>query len=158
MKKLALLLLVFCTAYAQAQPANDNKASATDVTAIINACSANAAYTTLAATADQAAGTCAANGPNYNVWFKFTATATTAIDVQLKTGGALGTMQYGWVTLWDGAGSQLACSPYNSQQYGTMEFSYLGLTNGTVYYISVDNYVGDYKENRLTDYPHHPKV
>ena len=55
---------------AYAQPANDNKASAIDVTSLINGCSADAAYTTINATADQAAGTCAPNGSNYNVWFK----------------------------------------------------------------------------------------
>ncbi|MBL7870797.1 MAG: T9SS type A sorting domain-containing protein [Cyclobacteriaceae bacterium] len=138
MRKLIVLLLFFCSAYVSAQPANDNKASATPIS---TGCSANGAYTTVAATADQAAGSCAPNGPNYNVWFSFTAT-TNFINVQLKSGGALGTMQYGWATLWDGAGTQLACSPYNSQQYGTMEFNYLGLTPGTTYYISVDNFVG----------------
>ncbi len=118
------------------------KTGAMDVTSLLNSCSANAAYTTLGASADRAAGSCAANGPNYNRWFKFTATATTFIDVQLKTGGALGTMQYGWVTLWDSSLTRLDCSPYNSQQYGTMEASYLGLTDGGTYYISVDNYTG----------------
>ncbi len=142
MRKLIFLGLFFCSASLLAQPANDNQGSATDVTALINGCSANALYTTIAATADQAAGPCAANGPNYNVWFKFTATATTFINVQMKTGGALGTLQYGWATLWTAGLAQLTCTPYNSQQYGTMEFSYLGLTPGNVYYISVDNYVG----------------
>ncbi|MBX7125268.1 MAG: T9SS type A sorting domain-containing protein [Cyclobacteriaceae bacterium] len=136
----AMVLIVTETAFSQ--PANDNRAAATDVTSLINTCSSNAAYTTLAATADQSAGTCAANGPNYNVWFKFTATATGFINIQRKTGGAFGTQQYGWLTLWDAGGTQLACTPYNNLQYGTMELSYLGLTNGSTYYISVDNYTG----------------
>ncbi|MDZ4716802.1 MAG: T9SS type A sorting domain-containing protein, partial [Cytophagales bacterium] len=80
--------------------------------------------------------------PSYNRWFQFTATATTFINAQMKTGAPLGTLQYGWLTLWNAAGTQLACSPYNSQQYGTMEFSYIGLTQGVTYYISVDNFVG----------------
>jgi len=118
------------------------KQGALDVTTLINGCSANAAYTTVDASADQTAGTCAPNGPNYNRWFKFTATSTTYINLQLKNGGAFGTMRYGWVTLWTAAGTQLACSPYASLASGTMETSYLGLTPGTDYYISVDNFVG----------------
>ncbi|MBS1558624.1 MAG: T9SS type A sorting domain-containing protein, partial [Bacteroidetes bacterium] len=73
---------------------------------------------------------------------KFKASATGYIDIQLKTGGAFGSMQYSWVTLWDSLGTQLACSPYNSLNQGTMETDYLGLTPGNYYYISVDNYVG----------------
>ena len=143
MNRLFAILLCFQIGYAAyAQPANDNRASATDVSSLINSCSANAAYTTVAATADQSAGTCAPNGPNYNVWFSFTATATTYINFQVKTGGAFGTMQFDWATLWDAGGTQLVCTPYNSQQYGTMEASYLGLTPGATYYISVDNYAG----------------
>ncbi|CAN5463766.1 hypothetical protein BH09BAC3_BH09BAC3_15980 [soil metagenome] len=141
MRKLILISLLFSGFFAFGQPANDIKVNATIVTGIINGCSANAAYTTVAATADQAAGTCAPNGPNYNVWFKFVA-STNFINVQMKNGGAFGTMQYGWVTLWDAAGTQLSCSPYNSLASGTMETSYLGLTPTTTYYISVDNYVG----------------
>ena len=60
----------------------------------------------------------------------------------MKNGAPFGTLQYGWLTLWNAAGTQLACSPYNSLQYGTMEFSYMGLTPGVTYYISVDNFVG----------------
>ena len=127
---------------AVAQPANDNFASATPVNGIMNGCSANAAYTTVSATADQAKGSCAANGPNYNVWFQFTATATTFIDVQLTTGGAAGTNQYTFLTLWNAGLTELACTPYVGQQYGNYELSYLGLTNGATYYISVDNYTG----------------
>ncbi|CAN5463972.1 hypothetical protein BH09BAC3_BH09BAC3_15990 [soil metagenome] len=120
----------------------DFKIGAADVTSLINGCSANAAYSTIGASADQAAGSCAPNGPNYNRWFKFTATASTYIDIQMKNGGAFGTMTYGWVTLWNGAGTQLACSQYNSLSSGTMETDFFGLTPGVTYYISVDNYVG----------------
>jgi hypothetical protein len=138
------LALIFLVAFfvAKAQPSNNNQGSATDISGIINSCSANAAYTTIGATGDQSAGSCAPNGPNYNVWFKFTATGTGFIDVQLKTGGGFGTMQYSWVTLWNGSGAQLACTPYYALNQGTMEFSYLGLTPGTTYYLSVDNLAG----------------
>lgn len=124
-----------------AQPANNNFASATSVTGLINSCSPNAAYTTLAATADQAAGSCWSNGPNYNVWFSFTATATQYIKVQVKTGGAEGTLQNPFVALWNSALVQLNCQNY---QGGTVdiETDYFGLTAGQTYYISVDNFVG----------------
>ncbi|MBK9391778.1 MAG: hypothetical protein IPN68_16900 [Bacteroidetes bacterium] len=56
-------------------------------------CSSNAQFSTIGATADEIKGTCWANGPNYNRWFKFQAT-TSDITVQLKTGGAEGTLQY----------------------------------------------------------------
>src|SRR5262245_34019059 len=99
--RLAILIgfaAFFCVA-AFAQPANDNFASATNVTSLINTCSADAAYTTLNATADQSKGACWSNGPNYNVWFKFTATATQYIKVQVKTGGSEGTLQNSFVSL-----------------------------------------------------------
>src|SRR5271154_4054943 len=139
---LGSFILLFLGAVAYAQPANDNQANATDVTGLIDGCSASAAYTTIGATGDQSKGTCAANGPNYNVWFKFTASATGFIDVKVVTGGAAGTNQYTFLTLWDASLTQLGCSPYVSQQFGTNETTYLGLTPGATYYISVDNYVG----------------
>jgi len=84
-----------------AQPVNDNFAAATDVTAIINAgCTSGGVYTTVAGTADQAKGSCWTNGPNKNVWFKFTATATSFINVQVKVSGAGETMRYPFVALW----------------------------------------------------------
>ncbi|MBS1681966.1 MAG: hypothetical protein JST48_09655, partial [Bacteroidetes bacterium] len=99
-KQIALIfffiLAINQTAFAQ--PSNDDFGSATSITSLINGCSLNAAYTTTNATPDQSAGTCAPNGPNYNVWFKFKASATGYIDIQLNTGGAFGTMRYSWVT------------------------------------------------------------
>ncbi|MBS1542084.1 MAG: T9SS type A sorting domain-containing protein, partial [Bacteroidetes bacterium] len=114
---------------------------AADVTSLINGCSTNAAYTTLNATADRAAGSCWSNGPNYNRWFKFTATATQYIKVSVNVGGASGTMQYPMVALWTSALAQLNCQ--NQQGASTsIETDYFGLTAGQVYYISVDNFVG----------------
>ncbi|MBI3482680.1 MAG: hypothetical protein HY015_06840, partial [Bacteroidetes bacterium] len=124
-----------------AQPANDNFAGATDITSLINTCSSNAAYTTIAATADQSKGSCWSNGPNYNVWFKFTATATSYIKVQLNVGGALGTLQNPFVALWDASLVQLNCKNYQGASV-SIETDYYGLTAGQTYYISVDNYVG----------------
>ncbi|MBK9391774.1 MAG: hypothetical protein IPN68_16880 [Bacteroidetes bacterium] len=55
---------------------------------INNWCSSDAAYTTVGASADKNKGTCWANGPNYNRWFKFQATSTNIASIKLKTGGA----------------------------------------------------------------------
>jgi hypothetical protein len=125
-----------------AQPVNDNFAAATDVTAIINAgCTSGGVYTTVAGTADQAKGSCWTNGPNKNVWFKFTATATSFINVQVKVSGAGETMRYPFVALWDGTPAQLACT--NNQGAAVdISMSYHGLTPGNTYYISIDNHSG----------------
>ncbi len=134
-------LLLFCS-QAYAQPANDVFASATDITALINAgCTTGGTYTDVGGTADQAKGSCWTNGPNKNVWFKFTATATTFINVQVKVSGAGETMRYPFVALWDGTPSQLACT----NQIGAaldIAMNYYGLTAGTTYYISVDTHSG----------------
>ncbi len=114
---------------------------ATDVTSLINTCSANAAYTTAFATPDQAKGTCWSNGPNNNRWFKFTATTTTFIKVQVKVAGAEGTMQNPFVAIWNSSLTQLACQNYVNATTD-IETQYFGLTNGSTYYISVDNYSG----------------
>ena len=138
--------LLFCLAFlvinfvSFAQPANDNFASATDVSLLINSCSPNAAYTTINATADQSKGSCWSNGPNYNVWFKFTAT-TPYIKAQVKVGGAEGTMQNAMVALWNSSLTQLNCQDYQGASTD-IETDYYGLTVGQTYYISVDNYVG----------------
>jgi hypothetical protein len=62
--------------------------------------------------------------------------------LSLTTGGAAGTNQYTFLTLWDAALAELSCAPYVGSQFGTYETSYIGLTPGATYYISVDNYVG----------------
>ncbi|MBL7860206.1 MAG: hypothetical protein JNJ65_03535, partial [Cyclobacteriaceae bacterium] len=82
-----------------AQPSNDNYGAAIDLSTIINLCSADAAFTTVNATADGLKGSLWDSGPNYNVWFKFTAT-TTYMKVQLKTGAPEGTLQYPYLALW----------------------------------------------------------
>ncbi|MBK8290173.1 MAG: hypothetical protein IPK96_03610 [Flammeovirgaceae bacterium] len=63
---------------------------AVDVTGLINGCSADAAYTTVNASADKNKGAAWDSGPNYNRWFKFTAT-TNYMKVQLNTGAPEGT-------------------------------------------------------------------
>ncbi len=135
-----VLGLFFVPLYAQ--PVNDNYASAIDVSAYLpNSCSADAAYTTLNATADNLKGAQWDSGPNYNVWFKFTAT-TSYVKVQLKTGAPEGTLQYPYVALWATNGTTELASMNRNGQYTDLELDYLGLTPGTVYYISVDNLTG----------------
>jgi hypothetical protein len=114
---------------------------AKDVTSLINGCSANAAYTTLNATADRSAGSCWSNGPNYNRWFKFTATSTQYIKVQVNVGGSFGTLQNPFVALWDASLTQLNCQNFQGASV-SIETDYYGLTAGQTYYISVDNYSG----------------
>ncbi len=125
-----------------APPPNDNFASATDITGIINAaCTSGGTYTTTGATPDHSAGTCWSNGPNNNVWFKFTATATGFINVQVKVSGAGETLRNPFVAIYDASLTQVACQNY---QGGAVDLSLstLGLTPGNTYYIAVDNYAG----------------
>ncbi len=138
----ALVLFGLSISLAFAQPANDNFAAATNVTAAINTgCTAGGAYTTIAGTADQAKGSCWTNGPNKNVWFKFTATASTFIKVQIKVVGAGRTMRNPFVALWTGTPTELACTNHQGGAVD-IELNYYGLTPGATYYISVDNHSG----------------
>ncbi len=108
------------------------------VSNIVDYCSANAQFTTLGATADQAKGSCWQNGPNYNRWFRFQATASGEVTIKVKTGGAEGSMQYAMLALWDTTLAQLACKPYIGQ-YSDIELAYTGLVPGEWYFVSVDN-------------------
>ena len=119
----------------------DFKQGAKDVTAQINTCTSGGAYTTQFATPDQSKASCWSNGPNNNVWFKFTATATGFINAQVKVSGAGETMQNPFVAIVDASGSQLACQNYMGAKTD-LSLSYLGLTPGNTYYIVVDNYNG----------------
>ncbi|MBL7852106.1 MAG: T9SS type A sorting domain-containing protein [Cyclobacteriaceae bacterium] len=141
MKKITLLLFLLGAGVAFAQPANDNYASAVDISALIGGCSANAAYTTVNATADLNKGSQWDSGPNYNVWFKFTAT-TNYMKVQLNTGAPEGTLQYPYLAMWATNGTTELVSMNRNGQYTDLEVDYYGLTPGVVYYVSVDNLTG----------------
>ncbi|MCF6359224.1 MAG: T9SS type A sorting domain-containing protein [Cyclobacteriaceae bacterium] len=111
------------------------------LTDISNWCSADAAYTTINATADLNAGSCWENGPNYNRWFTFVAT-TNYITLDLKVGGSEGTMRHPNMALWEADGTtQVACV---RRINGTtdVQISTPNLIIGNTYYISVDNFVG----------------
>ncbi|MEO6963664.1 MAG: hypothetical protein ABIY90_16960, partial [Puia sp.] len=125
-----------------APPGNDNLASATNITGSINSsCTSGGAYTTFGATADQSKGTCWSNGPNNNVWFKFTATATGFINVQVKVSGAGETLRNPFVAIFDASLTQVACQNYQGSAVD-LSLSNLGLIPGNTYYIAVDNYSG----------------
>ena len=142
MQKIALsLLFSICSILIYAQPVNNNIAGAIVLTHASNNCSANAAYTTLAATADGNAGSCWENGPNYNVWFSFVAT-TTEVTIDLKVGGVQGSMQHPNLALWQAdATTEIKCVR-RIDATTDVQISTSGLTIGNTYYISVDNYVG----------------
>ncbi|MBK8290174.1 MAG: hypothetical protein IPK96_03615 [Flammeovirgaceae bacterium] len=114
---------------------------AVDVTGLINGCSADAAYTTVNASADKNKGAAWDSGPNYNRWFKFTAT-TNYMKVQLNTGAPEGNMQYPYLALWSTNGTTELASANRIGQYTDLEVDYYGLTPGVEYYISVDNLTG----------------
>ncbi len=124
---------------AWAQPANDNYASAFNVTQFIDGCSANAAYTTAGATGDGDPGWCWDTNPDYNVWFKFQAPASGQIKALIDIGGPKGDMLAVVAALWESDGTtELKCSRYI---YGDddVALQYVGLTPGNWYYISVDS-------------------
>ncbi len=123
-------------------PVNDNFAGAPDISGLINtSCTSGGLYTTLGATPDQSKGTCWSNGPNNNVWFKFVATATGFINVQVKVSGAGETLRNPFVAIFDASLTQIACENYQGSAVD-LSLSNLGLIPGNTYYIAVDNYAG----------------
>ena len=120
---------------------NDEFAGATTLIHSSNNCSANAAYTTVNATADGLTGSCWENGPNYTVWFKFVATSAN-VTLDLKVGGAEGTMQHPNMALWQSNGTTEIKCVRRIDATTDVQISSSSLTIGNTYYVSVDNYVG----------------
>ncbi len=120
------------------QPDYDFYEGAQELTNLDNWCSANAAYTTVGATADKNAASCWNTSPNYNRWFKFTAISPNA-TITAETGTTLGTIRRINMALWASDGTtEIACKRYvNDWDYVTLTPS--TLVPGNVYYISVDN-------------------
>src|SRR6202012_1646971 len=112
-----------------------------DFTALINSCTSGGTYTTQFATPDQTAASCWSNGPNNNVWFKFTATSTGFINVKVKVSAPVETIQNPFVAIYDASLNPLTCQNYQGAKTN-LSLSYLGLTPGSTYYIVVDNYAG----------------
>ena len=137
------LLLGIITAIGQ--PVNDDFANAIDITHLMNDCSAKKAFTNTGATMDKNYGSCWTSKDNgENVWFSFTAPATGQINVKLKTGNDYGTIRNTEMALWDNSGiNELKCMKWSAYNKG-VELSYIGLTPGETYYISINNYGNSY--------------
>ena len=122
-------------------PTNDYLEGAINIDSFMNGCSADAAYSTLGASADRVAGSCWGTGPNRNVWFEVTAPATGNIEVKLDTGSEKGALQTAYLALWDSTGTnELGCNSYRmGRDYDDISLLATGLTPGDSYYVSVDN-------------------
>ena len=119
-----------------AQPSNNNFVSAISIG--LNSCSADAAFTTVAATSDLGPGSCWNTTGGSNVWFKFVAT-TTQVSAQIFTGGTEGTLRFPYIAIWQSDGTtQVKCKRYTAT-FDDVEVSTTSLTIGNTYYISVDN-------------------
>ncbi len=116
----------------------DFKAAAIEITDIDSWCSPLKAYTTIDATPDEIKGSMWNSGPNYNRWFKFTATST-MVSARLKTGGDEGSLRNGYIAIWDSAGNEVSSARY-TYDYDDVAVSSDTLTPGELYYISVDNH------------------
>jgi hypothetical protein len=138
-KILSFFIFLFCFALrGYSQPANDNKASATNLAIVHQWCSANAAYTNNLATSDGPSVACWAGDRANNVWFKFVAT-TNAVKVDIKTGGVFGTMRGQQVAIWNSINALVACNDAGWNYNGTLSLSIDTLKTGNTYYISVDD-------------------
>ncbi|MDN3665467.1 LamG-like jellyroll fold domain-containing protein [Algibacter miyuki] len=138
LKEASCFIFLICCFYsvgAFAQvPLNNDFANAITVTHSTSWCTADGAYTTLNATADGPKGIAWTNGPNYNVWFKFQATAT-QVNVQLN----LGSLRNPYLALWDSNKAEIKSAKYTNASSSIFVQSN-SLTIGEWYYISVDNY------------------
>ena len=138
LKKASPMLLLFCYFYSAVAfsqvPANNDLIDATIITHSSSWCSADGVYTTLNATADGPKGIAWANGPNFNVWFKFQATAE-----QVKVNLNLGSMRNPYLALWDHTTAEIKSARYTDAS-SSIYVQSNSLTIGQWYYISVDNY------------------
>ncbi len=108
-------------------------------------CSTNAQFSTIGATPDKNPGSCWNTSPNYNRWFKFQATGSGMISIQILRGGSYGTVLGLNAALWESNGTtQVLCTRYvNVGDNLVLQKS--GLTVGNWYYFSVDNYYSGYR-------------
>jgi len=133
-----LIILFFFALSGYSQPANDVEVNADSIATVHQWCSANAAYTNVAATADGPSVPCWSGDRGNNVWFKFVAT-TNAVKVDIETGGVYGTMRGQQVAIWNSANTLVACNQSGYNFSGTLSLSMDTLTTGNTYYISVDD-------------------
>jgi len=149
MKKALFSLFLFASMMhtAISQPTNDDCSGAIVLTDLNDWCSADGAYTNVAATASISnQPTCwTGTNPNNDVWFKFTATASA---VNIKIDGTTGTaprLNKPQISLMESDGTctlanmtQMGCTefPASNTYYASLYVS--GLFIGTEYYILVD--------------------
>ncbi len=119
-------------------PGYDFKAGALLISDIDNWCGSDAQYDNRFATPDEVAGSCWSGGRDHNVWFRFVAISG-QVQVDVKTGGTLGTMRGQQIAIWNANGTQLACIDGGWNYSGTLSLSMDTLTAGRTYYISVDD-------------------
>ncbi len=106
--------------------------------------SSNAIYSTLGATPDKNAASCWNTSPNYNRWFKFTAT-TSQIHIKIRRGGDYGSVRRVNAAIWEEDGvTQVACKRYVYNDE-IVEVESINLTPGDTYYLSVDNNYSYYR-------------
>ena len=118
---------------------------AIDVTNIINSCSADAAYTIIGATPDKNKGSnWNNNGPENNVWFKFTAPVTGEINITVDRGGSKGTQRRTQLALWQADGTTEIHSERYAYDNENVTMGAVNLTPGQIYYISVDTQSSGY--------------
>jgi len=120
------------------QPGNDNYGSATIIPHTSGWTSADAAYTTIGATADLNAASCWNTLPFYNVWFTFQATGSQA-NITVRTGGVYGTISMINAAIWQADGiTEVTCNIYENATDNVIVQT-LNLVSGNWYYLSVDN-------------------
>jgi hypothetical protein len=124
----------------------DWKEGAIELSDLDNWTSPKEAFSTLWATPDEKAGSCSNLGPQFNRWFTFLAPQTD-IRIKMLTGEDEGTLQYGFLSLWDDRGNEIACKQY-TQADSDLEISSQELVAGTQYFISVDNLFQPSADNR----------
>jgi len=116
----------------------DYKDGAIELLNFNNWCSPNAAYSTKAASPDEAQPPCLKNGPNFNRWFKFYARSQ-EVELKLLIGGEKGTLRFPYMTLWDVRMRPLECTKYKSSTSNQCVLNHKGLTKGNWYYVSIDH-------------------
>ena len=116
----------------------DLKSGAKLLTHLDHWCSADAEYDNVYATPDENAGSCWTGGSDNNVWFKFVAISG-QIQIDVKTGGALGSMRGQQIALWNESGDEVNCANAADYYSGTLTLTADTLTPGRTYYVSVDD-------------------
>ncbi|MEK6780698.1 MAG: peptidoglycan DD-metalloendopeptidase family protein [Bacteroidota bacterium] len=114
------------------QPPYDYKIGAVELVTK-NWCSEQAIYNNIGTTADGGSSSCGA--PDNNVWFKFQA-GTSYIRLDVKTGGAEGTIDYPEIALWNSAGTAVACQN-NTGIAGDVSLIKSDVIVGEWYHVSV---------------------